>query len=510
MQLNNTLRRFVIFSVILLSSIPANAGEKFVAKKHTTKDASESKPTTRQDVAIKHVLLLTIDGFHALDLNNYVESHPQSAMARLKEMGLNYTDASTQKPSDSFPGIVGMTTGGTPYSTGIYYEVSYDRNLSPAGSNCSSKGAEIALDESIDINPDAQDGGGGVDANKVVLDGAQGCKPVFPHQLLRVNTIFEVIKAAKMHTPWTDKQVGYEILNGPSGHGIDDLFLPELHYNAVTKSLEKIEGFDDFRLTGIINQIDGKDHTGAHEAPVPAIFGMTFQAITVGQKLKAGMGYSDAEGTPSPDLLSAIDHTDKSLGKILDELKARGLSSSTAIILTAKHGQSPIDISKKLIVDEKTIPGIINGVGRGLVAETSGDDILFVWLTDSGRTKDVVSALAQHQQEAHIERILSGTALQLLFPSAQEDSRAPDIVIEPELGVIYAKPNNTGIAEHGGFGEEDTHVPLLIANPGIKALEIHAAVQTTQIAPTILRLLGLDPNQLKAVQIEKTQVLPGL
>jgi hypothetical protein len=486
--------RFSILTILSLSMIwPGGATEPL-----------------RGQLAIKHVLLLTIDGFHAFDLNNYVESHPDSAMARLKQMGMNYTNASTQKPSDSFPGIVGMLTGGTPYSTGVYYEVSYDRNLSPAGSKCATKGTEIALDESIDFNPDAQDGGGGIDPQKVVLDGSKGCKPVYPHELLRVNTVFEVIKAAGMHTAWTDKQVGYEILNGPSGHGIDDLFLPELHFNAVTKSLAKIEGFDDFRLAGVINQIDGKDHTGSHDAPVPAIFGMTFQAITVGQKLKAGMGYTDASGTPSPDLLSAIDHTDYSIGKILDELKAKGLLSSTAILLTAKHGQSPVDISKKLIVDQKIVPGIINGLSKGLVAEASGDDILFIWLSDSNKTKEVVAALAQHQKEAHIERILSGAALRLLFSGPKEDSRAPDIVIEPELGVIYANPGNTGIAEHGGFGEEDTHVPILVANPGIKAQEIHAATQTTQIAPTILQLLGLDPNKLQAVQIEKTQGLPGL
>jgi hypothetical protein len=33
-------------------------------------------------------------------------------------------------------------------------------------------------------------------------------------------------------------------------------------------------------------------------------------------------------------------------------------------------------------------------------------------------------------------------------------------------------------------------------------------VETTQIAPTILQLVGLDPGALQAVQIEHTQVLP--
>jgi hypothetical protein len=93
---------------------------------------------------------------------------------------------------------------------------------------------------------------------------------------------------------------------------------------------------------------------------------------------------------------------------------------------------------------------------------------------------------------------------------APVDSRSPDIVVEPEFGVIYAKPTFTGKAEHGGLVDEDRHVTLLIANPALGPQEVHAAVGTPQIAPTILRLLGLDPNSLQAVKIEKTEVLPGL
>jgi hypothetical protein len=297
-------------------------------------------------------------------------------------------------------------------------------------------------------------------------------------------------------------------VNGPSGRGVDDLFLPELHANRSSKSLAKIEAFDDLRLHAVLNEIAGKDHTGEHAAPVPAIFGMTFQAITVGQKLQAGMGYIDGTGTPSPALASAIDYTDKSIGEILHALKAQQLSSSTVVILTAKHGQTPIDVTKLQIVDEKIVPRILQGVGKDIVAELSGDDVLLVWLKDPSKTSDAVAALRIHQAEAHISRIISGAALKLLFPDPQTDSRAPDIVIEPELGVIYAKPSNPGIAEHGGLQDLDTHVPLLISNPAFLAHEIHAPVQTAQIAPTILRLLNLDPEKLKAVQIEKTQPLP--
>ncbi len=35
-------------------------------------------------------------------------------------------------------------------------------------------------------------------------------------------------------------------------------------------------------------------------------------------------------------------------------------------------------------------------------------------------------------------------------------------------------------------------------------------VETTQIAPTILKLLHLDPRALQAVRIEHTRTLPGI
>lgn len=489
------------------------AGRGASAKNNSSQKAaarqSRSQAATVANLKVKRVLLLGIDGMHAVDLENFVRANPQSTLAKLKNMAYTYTSASTSRPSDSFPGILAMTTGGSPYSGGVFYEISYDRALSPPDSKCATKGTEVALDETIDIDPDGIEGGGGVNPDKLPKDGSKGCSPVYPHDLLRVNTIFEVIKAAGMRTAWCDKQPAYEIVNGPSGHGVDDLYTPELHHNASSKSMEKIEAFDDLRLKAILNEIDGKDHTGAHDAPVPAILGMTFQAFTVGEKLKAGMGYTDNGRAFSPALQGALEFTDNAIGKIVKELDSRGLLSSTAIILTAKHGQSPMDVSKKEIVDESIIPGIIDGVQKGLAAEVTGDDLSLIWLKDQSRTEDVVTALNAHSKEAHIRRVLSGESVKLLFRDPLKDSRSPDIVVLPDFGVIYTKPTNGTIAEHGGFNEEDLNVPLLVANPAISAEDVHTSVQTTQIAPTILKLLGLSPSALQAVQIEKTRVLPG-
>jgi len=102
---------------------------------------------------IDHVLLLSIDGLHAQDLARYITLHPHSALAHLTHVGLTYTQASTSKPSDSFPGLLAMVTGGSPRSTGVFYDDSYDRNLSAPGSNCATKGTEVVYDETIDSRP---------------------------------------------------------------------------------------------------------------------------------------------------------------------------------------------------------------------------------------------------------------------------------------------------------------------------------------------------------------------
>src|SRR5262249_12163595 len=91
----------------------------------------------------------------------------------------------------------------------------------------------------------------------------------------------------------------------------------------------------------------------------------------------------------------------------------------------------------------------------------------------------------------------------------RRDSRVPDIIVQPELGVIYTKSQAKN-AEHGGFSEDDTHVALLVADGRDTPRTIKVPVQTAQIAPTILWMLGLDPDALRAVRSEGTGLLPGL
>src|ERR1700736_4053558 len=84
---------------------------------------------TAQAADIDHVLLISVDGLHALDVARYIESHPTSAMAELSKHGVTYSNARTPANSDSFPGLLALVTGGSPVSHGLFYDVSYDRAI---------------------------------------------------------------------------------------------------------------------------------------------------------------------------------------------------------------------------------------------------------------------------------------------------------------------------------------------------------------------------------------------
>jgi hypothetical protein len=455
-------------------------------------------------VAAKHVLLISVDGLHRVDLSNYLRTFPKSTLAQLAQDGVVYTGANTSNPSDSFPGLMNLVTGGSPASTGVYYDVSYDRALSaPTDVTCAHQGTTVAYDESIDFNLNALDGGGGIDPSKLPRDPSKGCTPLYPHSFLRVNTVFEVIKNAGLgRTAWSDKHPAYDIVNDPSGTGVDDLYDPEIA--ATDGTTAGTEAYDDLKVTALLHEIDGYDHTGTSKVGMPVILGLNFQAVSVTQKL-AGDGYVDASGTPSTALAGALAHTDASLGKLLAELKATGNFNSTVIIVTAKHGQSPIDQSTIRKVDPAKLEAAVNAVAP--LGGDIEDDSALLWLKDSSRRSAVASAL---QSAGGTLGVLNVFVLGSLPPGygTPGDSRPPDVLVQSIPGTIYT--SGSKIAEHGGFAPDDRNVALLVSFPGLAPNLIGDPVSTAQVAPTILTMLGIEPGKLQAVQKEGTPILPGL
>src|SRR5947207_9974727 len=141
---------------------------------------------------------------------------------------------------------------------------------------------------------------------------------------------------------------------------------------------------------------------------------MSDEAISVAQKTFVAR-YLDGSGRPSPPLEEAIVHTDESIGKIIAGLKERKLLDSTLVIISAKHADSPIDPARLKHADLEVIPKAVNAVHEGLLAGLEQDgSVALLWLSDQDRTAEVVNALRQIQEVAHIQEIYSGESLKLL------------------------------------------------------------------------------------------------
>jgi Type I phosphodiesterase / nucleotide pyrophosphatase len=414
------------------------------------------------------------------------------------------------------------------------------------------------------------------------------CQPIMPWDYLKVNSIFGVIHDAGLRTAWSDKHSIYTSFNGhgSGGTAIDDFFGPEIdsqavepngvpypsdtdwaHDDAATKQ------YDGYKVQAVINEINGYDHSGQHYVGTPAILGMNFQTVSVAEKVDSAStlvknadgtysespsdcfsatttpdplclaGYYPGTTTPRPLLASALDYVNTQLQAMDDAIQANpNTRGTTAIIITAKHGQSPQNpLLLKRIKDGPIIDAINAawtaahpGSGNLIVAGTDDDlwqsylsvktqaaaDFVknYLWNhdatavlynNDGNKTRGPNGNGTESVPHSGLAQIYAGHEAAAFFGVPYNDPRYPDVFGRVQVGTVYT--GGTKIAEHGGDNPNDRDVPLLVYAPGaVRRSQSDRWVETTQVAPTVLQLLGLDPYALQAVRIEGTQVLPGI
>jgi hypothetical protein len=442
------VRRFLLLSLVAAGVAAASV--------------SVSTASQGRKPALRHVLLISVDGLHQSDLEWFVAHHPSSELAKLVHGGAEFSNAHTSDPSDSDPGGTALMTGGDPRATGVYYDVAYNHAVFPAGTtDCSGPvpGGDAIYDspdDTLNAVPDFLGGGNtfpsfdeggsiypaGVDTNPAAImnlsphpqaglnpatfpvDPAT-CEPIMPWDYLKVNTIFQVIHGAGMRTAWSDKHAIYSSFNGPGSDGssIDDFFAPEIdsqavepdgvpypqdddwaHIDAATRQ------YDGYKVQAVVNELDGYDHSGQDKVGVPAILGMNFQAVSVAEKVDSPAtitrnadgtytvgptelaGYLPGTTTPGPLLSGALDYVDAQLERMVDTIHREGLQSSTAIIITAKHGQSPQD--PLLLMRIKDGP-IIDAINAAWTSQTGDPNNLIVAGTDDDLWQSYLSVKTQ-------------------------------------------------------------------------------------------------------------------
>jgi arylsulfatase A-like enzyme len=204
-------------------------------------------------------------------------------------------------------------------------------------------------------------------------------------------------------------------------------------------------------------------------------------------------------------LLGEIKFVDQSIGAMVSELDKRGFLRSTVVIVSAKHGQSPINPKSNHNIGDTITPAL----GNIQVLQATEDDVALLWLKDQSQANAAAAAISAAAASTALDEVFVGNAITQVYNDPLKDPRTPDLIVNPNVGTIYTTSSKK-IAEHGGFGHDDTNVALLVYHPEITAQTATNPVNTAQIAPTILAVLGLNPDELQAVKKENTQLLPGL
>ena len=515
------------------------------------------------------MLLISVDGLHQSDLRWFIRHNPGSELAALAARGAEYSHIQTPVPSDSDPGMTAQMTGGDPRTTGVYYDVEYNHALLEAGTtSCHGQatGADVIYDSPDDIDVTKLDAGQGLSGlpdsilqmtqtPQDLLNPAtfpvdpQTCQPISPSSYLKVNTIFNVAHDDGLLTAWSDKHPVYTSFNGPEGNGITDSFDPEIDSTALKPGGMPYPGgiawtgdnaatmqYDSYKVQAVLNWIDGYNHSRSAHVGVPAIFGMNFQTVSTAEKLPTSDGlaggYEPGTNIPGPLLQRALIYIDQQLAAMVSELRSQGILGSTAIVVSAKHGQSPQDPNDLTRIDDGPIIDGINAAwqaahpGAGnVVAAGTDDDAVMMWLNPKTQqaadfvrnyllthpaTGNTADGGSRTLQQSGLRRVFAGASAARYFGVPVSDPSHPDIWGIVQHGVVYT--GGTGkIAEHGGADPEDRDVPILLYAPhAVEPGVFGERLETTSIAPTIMRLLGLNPDALQAVRIQGTPILPGV
>ena len=172
----------------------------------------------------------------------------------------------------------------------------------------------------------------------------------------------------------------------------------------------------------------------------------------------------------------------------------------TLIIITAKHGESPID-HNPICGRRHQYAG--NAAGKrhpllGVTAERNrhwcnGRRCVCALAEEGASVTAAVELLKKNAAEIGLGEIFYGPTLALNYNigglDPGEDPRSPDIIVTPNVGVTYSG-STTMVGDHGGFAHDDTNVMLLVAYPTFTAQTVSAPTTTTQVAPTIVKRWG--------------------
>ena len=193
--------------------------------------------------------------------------------------------------------------------------------------------------------------------------------------------------------------------------------------------------------------------------------------------------------TPGPLLQRALQYINDQLKTMDNEIHGQGLADSTAIIVSAKHGQSPQDPNQLTRIDDGPIMDGVNAAWAAthpgaapLIAAGTDDDAIMWWLSDQSQaaarfvkhylwthtaTGNTATGGSRTLEHSGLVKIYAGKAAARYFGVPSSDPRHPDVWGVVQVGVVYTAGKGK-IAEHGGANPADRDVPIVVYAPGVE------------------------------------------
>ena len=221
-------------------------------------------------------------------------------------------------------------------------------------------------------------------------------------------------------------------------------------------------------------------------------------------------------GPGSPASIAAIRHSDDALGRVLAALNQQGLGAETDVIVVSDHGFSTINqnagVAERLNMNGfrayRKLPESGAREGDIMIVGNGGSVFLYIM---GHRASDVERVVHFLQSQAFCGVVLTQLPVEGAFrlhDVRMDSSQAPDIVLslrwKPDqstngtLGLVYSDYSQYGPGQgiHGSLSPFDMHNVCFAAGPDFrKGLQDDLPTGNTDIVPTVLWLLGANPEQ---------------
>lgn len=231
-----------------------------------------------------------------------------------------------------------------------------------------------------------------------------------------------------------------------------------------------------------------------------------------------------AHGVGSPEALAAIRESDRQFGRLLDWLDQAGRGSNSDVIVVSDHGYSTISEVIDLEAELRRAGFPPGGEPGGVTVAPNGGAALFYATSNIPGTTERLAEwlmcqpwcgpLLASSAAGDIEGTLPASLAGLDGPRAPALTMSfawnSQVSASGYAGHAYSTSLGPGQGQHGSMSPHETRNVMFARGPSFRrSTAIHSPTGNVDIAPTVLRLLGLPSGDAMAGRVLAETLMDG-